>query len=378
MINILYLHETAHMGGAENSLLQLVLNIDRKRFVPVFILGEDGALAKLLAQGGVPVRVITLPRLFNCLGFLRSLFRIIAIVRRGQIDIIHTNSVRTHLYGTLAARMLGIHIVWHERCMISDEWVDFDRIFYFLAHRIICNSQAIARRFLRSGKLADNVRVVLNGVDVQKFSLHSEEALLKAELGIKNDETVIGIASRFDINKGHETLLTAIKKIISGHLADQCKFKLLIAGTGVFEQESGREQFLRQMVEDLGLNEEVIFTGFRQDMEKIYAAMDIVVLASYNEGCPRVVIEAMALAKPVVGTNSGGTTEIIVDGLTGLLFTPGNSEELAGKLVYLLNNPQVARQMGISGRKTVEENFSIERNIRQIQDIYLGVLGNEG
>ena len=285
---VLYMHESAQMGGAENSLLQLAVNIDRERFLPVFILGQDGALVKLLAQANVYVRVIGLPRFFHCLGFLRSLFEIIVFARRQRIEVIHTNSVRTHLYGTIVARLLGIHIVWHERCLITEEWVDSDRVFSFLACRIICNSQAIARRFLRAGKPAGNVRIVLNGVDVQKFSPRNDEALLKAELGIKDDEAVIGIASRFDVTKGHETLLAAVKKIISAHLADKSKLRLLIAGAGVFKQESGREECLRQMVEELGLKDKVIFTGFRSDMAQIYAAMDIVVLASNAEGLGRI------------------------------------------------------------------------------------------
>ena len=164
--------------------------------------------------------------------------------------------------------------------------------------------------------------------------------------------------------------MAAVKKIISAHLADKSKLRLLIAGAGVFKQESGREECLRQMVEELGLKDKVIFTGFRSDMAQIYAAMDIVVLASNAEGFGRVTIEAMALAKPVVGTNSGATPEIIVDGVTGLLFTPGDSAKLADELAFLLNNPQVARQMGLSGRKIVEEKFNIRQNATEIQDIY--------
>jgi glycosyltransferase involved in cell wall biosynthesis len=371
------MHESAQMGGAENSLLQLALNIDRKRFTPFFILGQEGDLAKLLRQGNIEVSVIALPRLFRLASFLRSLFKVIAFASRNQIDIIHTNSVRTHLYGSIAARLIGIFVIWHERCLLTKEWVDFDKVFSFLAQRIICNSQAIARRFLRSGSLPDNLRVVSNGVDLKVFSPRQDEALIKAGLGIKDGERVIGIASRFDVTKGHETLLKAAEKIISGHLADQVNLKLLIAGTGVFKEESGREELLRQMAQELGLKDKVLFTGFHLDMAQIYSAMDIFVLASDAEGFGRVTIEAMALAKPVVGTNSGATPEIIIDKVTGLLFTPGDAAELADKLAYLLNNPQLAKQMGLTGRRIVEEKFNIRQHARAIQDIYEELLVKE-
>jgi glycosyltransferase involved in cell wall biosynthesis len=374
---ILYMHESAQMGGAENSLLQLALNIERKKFIPFFILGQEGDLARLLRRGNIEVSVISLPRFFHCLGFLSSLFKVIAFARRNQIDIIHTNSVRTHLYGAIAARLLGIFVIWHERCLLTREWVDLDRVFYFFAQRIICNSHAISRRFLRAGKLPDNLRVVFNGVDLKIFSPRQDEALIKEQLGIKAGETVIGIASRFDITKGHETLLKAVGKIISGHLADQANLKLLIVGTGVFKEESGREELLRQMAQELGLKDKVIFTGFRSDMAQVYAAMDIFVLASDAEGFGRVTIEAMALAKPVVGTNSGATPEIVIDKVTGLLFTPGDAAGLADRIAYLLNNPQVARQMGLAGRSIAQEKFSIRQHALEIQKIYDELLAKD-
>ena len=128
------------------------------------------------------------------------------------------------------------------------------------------------------------------------------------------------------------------------------------------------------MVSDLGLGGKVVFAGFREDMPEIYAAMDIFVLASYAEPCGRVILEAMSSGKPVVGTESGGTPEIIQSDVTGFLVKPRDARALADKIAYLIKNPAMAKDMGAAGRRRVEEHFSIEKNARQTERVYLEIL----
>jgi glycosyltransferase involved in cell wall biosynthesis len=128
------------------------------------------------------------------------------------------------------------------------------------------------------------------------------------------------------------------------------------------------------MVCELGINNRVIFTGFRQDMPEMYSIMDIFVLSSVYEGCSRVILETMASGKPIVATNSGGTPEIVKDGVNGFLIEPENPKELADKIAFLINNITTAKKMGETGRKTIEENFSIEKNVHQIEKIYLELI----
>jgi glycosyltransferase involved in cell wall biosynthesis len=129
------------------------------------------------------------------------------------------------------------------------------------------------------------------------------------------------------------------------------------------------------MVRMLGINDKVIFTGFRSDMPRVYAAMDLFVLASEAEACGRVVLEAMALAKPVIGTFTGGTPEAVQDGITGLLFTPGDYRDLAGKIMRLSNDLESAKKFGLAGRKLVEEKFTIQANVSAIEAEYRQLLG---
>jgi glycosyltransferase involved in cell wall biosynthesis len=378
LINVLYLHETARMAGAENSLLNLARNLDQKSFKPLFVLPEEGVFSEELRRCGIEVLIVDLPKIRKIKGVVAAVQKLCRIAGARNIHIIHSNSVRTHLYGMAAARVTGAATVWHERNLRFGELVDYERLLMLFADRVICNSQAIARRFVSSGKLPPRVRVVFNGVDTEKFNPGIDGFGIRGEFGIKDDQLVIGISSRFNVHKGHEIFLRAAQEIVNKNLPGSEKIRFLIAGGSVFDEDKKREQFLRDMAENLGLQKKVIFTGFRKDMPQVYAAMDIFVLASDAEPCGRVVLEAMASGKPVVATASGGTPEMIIDGTDGDLFKPGDYQDLADKIIYLSNNSSTAKMRGNAARKRVEENFSIQRNVRQIQDVYLELLCDAG
>jgi glycosyltransferase involved in cell wall biosynthesis len=222
--------------------------------------------------------------------------------------------------------------------------------------------------------MPEKVYVVLNGVDTLAFNPSINGAKIREEFAIQPDEIVVGIASRFNLQKGHETFLEAAAIILSCQPNLRNKIRFLIAGGAVFQSDKKREQYLLSVAEKMGISDRVIFTGFRKDMPQVYAAMDMFVLASDAEACGRVILEAMASGKAVIATNSGGTPEIVKDKETGFLIEPRNPKDLADKIAFLVNNIAVARKTGEAGRKIVEENFSIEKNVREIEKIYLELI----
>jgi glycosyltransferase involved in cell wall biosynthesis len=119
----------------------------------------------------------------------------------------------------------------------------------------------------------------------------------------------------------------------------------------------------------------VIFTGFRKDMPEAYAAMDILVISSFREACGRVIIEAMSSGKPVIGSNTGGNRELIVDAKTGILFSASDPKALAEAISYLVQHKDVARAMGETGRKRVEQYFDIRVNVKKTEAVYGELLG---
>jgi glycosyltransferase involved in cell wall biosynthesis len=368
--NILYLHETSKIAGAENSLLQLAKNLDIARFKPFFALPEDGPLADALRRCGIDVELVGFPKIRAGSGVIAATTAIRRLIAGKSIALVHSNSIRTNLYGAAAARLSGVPVVWHERNLITTEKLDPDMVLAFLPDAIVCNSRAIARRFEKSGALPAKVQVIYNGVDTKAFNPSVSGKALRDRFGIGADEIVIGIASRFNPDKGHETFLRAAKLIAR----NQARVRFLIVGGAVFASDAGREKTLRDLALDLGIDDRVVFTGLIQEMAEAYAAMDIVVLASDAEPCGRVIFEAMATGRPMVATDTGGTPEIVVDGETGILVHPRDPAAMASALETLVADRQKRDAMGRLARGRMEALFGIEKNVANTEELYLRLL----
>jgi glycosyltransferase involved in cell wall biosynthesis len=368
-VNILYLHEASHVSGGEKSLLLLASHLDRTLFNPIFAVPPDGMFTRELQKAGVE----TVPFIYPRSRSPARVWKLMALKRLRDIRLVHSNSIRTHIYAALLGKLGHIPVIWHERCMLTTERFDPDKLCIFLADRVICNSYAIAERFRSNGNLPDKVRVVYSGVDTRQFGAHIDGRPLRRELGIDADEIVIGIASRFNAVKGHEVFMEAA----AGILKDQAlgkRVRFLVAGGAVFEEDRSREADLRELAKRFGIQEKTVFTGFRADMPCVYAAIDIFVLASETEGAGRVIFEAMASGKPLVATSSGGTPEIVEDGVTGFLVRPKDPADMAEKITMLIKEPRRSGLMGLAGRRRVEEYFSAEQAADNIERIYMEVL----
>ena len=369
---ILYLHEVSRVAGAEQSLFNLARFLDRSRFIPVFAIPQKGEFSELLTTAGVETVFTGFPPVRGLSGVLASIQALNRLIREKRVALIHSNSIRTHFYGAVCARVNGIPAVWHQRNMLADERFDPDRMLSAVPDAIICNSRAVSRRFTRGNVLPAKVSVVFNGVDTAVFRPGLDPMKVRGEFGIPPGQTVVGMASRFNRNKGHESFIEAARIIF--RLPGTENLRFMIVGGSVFEADATREKILRSLVNDAGLGARVIFTGPRRDMPDVYAAMDIFVLASESEACGRVVLEAMASGKPVIATDTGGTPEMISEGSEGLLFAPGDAAALAEKIRYLAGDPAAARGMGTRARQRAEKEFDIRINVRGTEEIYRRLL----
>ncbi|MDD2689802.1 MAG: glycosyltransferase family 4 protein [Candidatus Omnitrophica bacterium] len=373
--NILILHEAAEISGAENSLIGLAKNIDRSKFNPIFILPKAGPFFIELKKLGIEVYANRFPRIRRGLGVFAAVKKLRHIIKEKDIRLIHSNSIRTHMYGAIIAKLSHIPVIWHQRNLISKEIIDPDRLLSFIPDKIICNSFAVARRFLKKGNLPDKVKVIYNGVDVQKFNPQVNPDSVRQEFGIKTDEVVVGIVSRFHPVKGYKDFFNAAKIMLHDMpLATNLRF--LVAGGAVFKEDKYMEKALRGMVINLGLEEKIIFTGVREDMPQVYAAIDIFVFTSHLEACARVILEAMASAKPIVAVNAAGTPELIENGISGFLVEPRNPGSIAEKTTFFINNKAAAKKIGEEARRIVEEKFSIKKNAEEIQKVYSELIEN--
>jgi glycosyltransferase involved in cell wall biosynthesis len=313
------------------------------------------------------------PGLKNIPAVLTTVRRIKNLVRHESAALIHANTPRTNLMGAMAAKLARIPIIWHERTLLNEGMIDIDRIFSPLADKIICNSEAIRRRFSSTGKFAEKTLAILNGVDLAEFNPGVGGRDIRREFNVNDSTPVVGIISRLWPDKGHRDFIKAAARVLE-EIPRVC---FVVVGDFESPEYAAHKRELDELISSLGLEGEIIFLGFRSDIPRVMAGLDIVVLPSEVEGCARVLLEAMAMQKPVVATDSGGTPEVVADGRTGILVPPKDPARLADALLRLLSDRELAIKMGRQGRIRVEELFSINKNLAATMAVYEELLGKK-
>jgi glycosyltransferase involved in cell wall biosynthesis len=366
--NILYLHNESIMGGAEISLLNLVKRLNKELFIPHFACSKEGPFIDELREIKIFPDFVQFPsiRWPNPVRISTTIRDLINIIKKKQIDLIHSNQPRSNLFGAIAAKIKNVPIVWHERCLEKGRF-DSDNILSFLPDRIICNSNAVRNRFTKEKKHT-KIKTILNGVDLVEFDPETNGSVIRKEFNIDEDELIIGTIGRIDPKKGYECFLESARII----LQDVRNVRFLVVG-GAFNNPS-LEKSLYEMSVEKEIGNKTIFTGFRRDIPQLLASMDVVVLPSEIDACSRVLFESMAMQKPLVAINAGGTPEVVQDGITGFLVKQKDPSDMARCIMKLLHNKSLSEQYGKAGRKRVEEMFTIERNIKETETVYLELL----
>ena len=282
------------------------------------------------------------------------------IVRREQIDLLHTHGYKSHLYGHFAARGSNCKTVatchgHHTKnskngvlCMSGVRvwgYAKIERALLPRFDRVVAVSNEIASSLRSSGVQAKRLSVIANGIDVAEF----ESARPALDLvAIKSDNLAIGLVGRLVHGKGHQQLFEIARDILI-----QCpSTTFFIVGDGFLRQR------LERQAREMSIARNVFFLGRRSDMPEVYAAIDILVLPSMAEGPPMAVLEAMAAKKAVIASNVGGIPEIVVDHMTGRLIEPGSSRALQEAVLCLLRNSDLRQRFGSIGNALVQEKYS--------------------
>ncbi len=382
---IAYVDHAVDLGGAEHSLIELISRLDRTCFTPVILYTEGAKWLQsdriadvqkiaavpphpLLEQKRDEVSTGLLRLMPNAWTALRLSLKLRRALQRTGAQLVHTNSLKTHFIGGLAARLGRLPLIWHVRDLLAEDegYHLLRRAARLLRPQVIAISEAVAEQF---AGLPAEVTVIPNGIPLDKFCPGSPSPPLRSELGLTADDHVLLVVSRLTPWKGHFTLLEAVARLVERWP----RLKLVVVGEVAF-WEADYEQQLKQRAAELGLTEQVIWTGFRSDVPELLRLCDIFVLPSVGEPFGRVIIEAMATARPVVAIESGGVPEVVVDGQTGLLVPPEDAQSLAGAIQTLLADGQRAQQMGAEGRARAHQLFSADRVARQVQELYQRIL----
>ncbi len=412
LISVLYLDHTGKLGGAEVALVRLMSSLDRNRFRPIVVFADEGPAPTLMRTTGVETHVLTLdPKVrevrkdtLGALAFLkpRRLLSVIAyairisrFVRENQVQIIHTNSLKAHIYGGLGGKLAGVPVVWHLRDFIDTTYLPAAavHVIRFLIKKIpshvVTDSQSVMEQAgLKAG--SGRATAVRNGVTtawhpITKIPVDCTTDPITAEQNSNTDFSLllyaklpeswngsvrIGMIGRIAPWKGQHIFLQAAAQLkAKGH-----KARFLVIGGPLFGEHDYEEK-LREMVRGLGIEAEVSFLGLREDVPALLKELDIVVHASTSaDPCPSTVLEGMANGLPVIGSDGGGVPEMIVEGETGLLVPMGDASALGDALEKLLLNPAKACLMGRKGYIRVLESFTTARVARDLEKIYLNLV----
>jgi len=359
-------------AGAEVQLFTTASYLAQRSDVTLTaVLFNDGRLADELRRLDIEVAVID-EASHNAVEIVMFLTRFLS---EHRVDLVHTHRYKDTVLGAAAAKLAGVPHVIRTMHGLREPMTGWNRIKFgayqtldtmmlrWCGDRVIAVSNRMAGDLISNGYRSSQVTVIHNGIDLRKVSANRNSEEIKRELGLDGAAIVIGTAGRLAPVKGHDTFLRAARLILDREPGA----RFAIAGDGPLEHD------LKAQASRLGIGEACRFLGARSDVNDVMSAMDVFVLPSLNEGLPMAVLEAMALAKPVVTSKVGGLPEVIRHGESGVLVPPGNDEALASACLELARDRQRAARMGAQAKRSVEDEFSHERNGQALIDVYRAV-----
>jgi len=359
--NILYLSSfgTLERGG-QNSLLELVSRLDRKWFEPIVMVPEEGDLTERLEDKGIEVIIQRFPPIIKANPFLiiLTISRLARIISQKKILLIHSDNVRNTFYAGIVGRIKKVPLVWHIR--VNEGNFLIDHLLSIMVGMIVTVSLEGKKRF--SWVKENKIILIHNGVDLYKFHPVIQPAEIAQKVKLEKADILIGEIGEISPRKAQEDLIRAFGMVHK----DYKNTKLLLVGS----KDKEYYDYLVDLVDRLGVSDSICFLDYRNDMPQIISAVDIIVLPSLLEGLPRIILEAMSAAKPVVASDIGGSRELVVDGETGYLFSAQDSKALADKLSHLIKNKEKRIMMGKNGRERAIEYFDIKEQVVQIEELY--------
>jgi glycosyltransferase involved in cell wall biosynthesis len=353
------------VGGGEESLLGLVRQLDRRRFVPIVLVPGEGELAAAVRACGVAVEVIVLGviRPWTLPAVLRRAWTLRKAVRARRVRLVHAHGTRGALYAALALWRTGIPLVWHVRIVDRDPWVD--RVLLRRSAALIANSQATAARFAPYAESSRKVNVIYNGVDLARYSRGSVPAA-PSSFGIPDGHPVVTFAGRLEHGKGPDLFIEAAGVI---HQKRPDSY-FLVAGDGPLRavlHARANEQRLP-----------AVFVGRQADLRSVLAVSRVLVVPSRQEAFGRVLTEAMALEVPVVAARVGGIPEVCEDGRTALLVPAEDPGALADAVLRTLEDRAATAARVEAAAEEVRARFSLTDHAEQVGRLYERVLTDEG
>lgn len=384
MKTILVIHQSAELYGSDKTMLYFLSELDKTKYLPIIVLPFDGPLKIELEKNNIKVVIAPVLKLYRKMFTPKNIFKFIkeyykgtkilnALNKEYKFDLVYTHTLAA-LIGILFAKKRNIKHLWHVQEIIAKPKV-FNFLFKKILsldcnHKVVYDSIATMNFWIENNlKLTEKSEAVWNGIETKNSKSFTDAELNEVRENYffaTNNEIVIALVGRINSWKGQQLLLQSFKTVIEKHK----NIKLVYLGSAppnqlIFETE------LRNKIKEYNLESNVILIPFQKEIEKFWNSIDIAVVPSTEpEPFGMVVIEAMLAKKPVIASNHGGPTEIVVENETGLLFEPNNHNSLSDALEKLIQDEQLRKLYGANGFKRVHNTFSLENHVNHFEKIF--------
>jgi len=365
---VLYLVDTLNVGGTETQMVQTALRLrSTSHHVTVGCLSAKGPLLEILQQAGIPVVEFPKKKTLLSVNGIYQLMRLALFLRKGQFHVIHAHDLWANLLGVPAGWLARTPVIISSRRYLADlDWYTpwrskTIRAIYRLSTQVIVNSASVRRLLVeRDGLPPEKIHVIYNGVDVRRFggARREREGLLGSFAS--GSKLIAVVANMYSRVKGHAWLIEAARIVCRS--VPSAKFVMI--GDGAERPK------LEEQVRQAGLEESFLFLGHRPDVPELLACCDLSVLPSEAEAMPNSVLESMAAGLPVVAARVGGTPEIIVDGVDGLLVPTQDPQALAQAMLRILQDADFARRLSRAAQVKMQTHFGFDRLIAQLEQLY--------
>src|SRR5882724_3466928 len=381
-IRVLRVIGRLNVGGPSINVVNLAAGLDPSRYEQLLVIGhespaEGSMLDYALSRGVWPHRIQEIVTAFNLAprdGV--ALKRLFSLMRLYRPHIVHTHTAKAGLLGRIAARLAGVPIIvhtFHGHVLHGyygpvQNWAlrRMEKSLAWLSHRLVTVSEQVKKELIEYGVArADRITVIPLGLDLEPY-LHAEtrRGEFRREMSLSSGARLVGIVGRIFPVKNHALFLESAARIAAAEPAA----RFVVVGDGMLRFA------LEQQARELGIADLVLFTGWRSDLARIYADLDVLVVSSNNEGTPLSAIEAMATSCPVVATRVGGVPDLISDYKTGRLVPPRDAEALAGAVLDLLHHPEMAQAMGRNAMIAARDRFDVKRLVHDVDHLYRELL----
>ena len=369
-LKVFHLSKMKGVSGSENHLLTLLTSFDPRRVeAHLGILAEARHLPllqtyqKTLEQAGVTVAIFVMRRKYLDPWLIARLRKYIS---QEKFQIVHTHLIHADFYGTLAAKWAAVPAIISsqhndDRFRHNPLLIWLNRLLARWQQRIIVISDWVGAFLQEIERLpAAKIIRIHYGIAAEPILAEAEPQYLRQQFAIPAHVPIIGTIGRLTAQKGHVYLLQAVKQVSAAFP----EVRVVIIGDGELRSE------LEAQAKQAGLAANLIFTGYRSDARKLLAGFDLFVFPSLWEGLGLVLLEAMALQKPIVASQVSAIPESVQHGHTGLLVPPQNPTALAQAILTLLRNPELAHTMGVAGHAYLQQHFTVATMVQQTETVY--------